>query len=83
MRFIRLEHELTHAEYDEKTGKWHFRIRRPAMNAAEREGGSSETGAFEEIEDSADLFISATGYVSFLAPQDSVRNVRVLMGMGE
>ncbi|KAH9852549.1 FAD/NAD-P-binding domain-containing protein [Lenzites betulinus] len=51
MRYIRLQHEIVHAQYDEPTGKWHVRVRRP----------NPETGALEEIEDTADVLLSAIG----------------------
>lgn len=54
MRYVKLSHEVTHATYDEKTGKWHLRIRRP----------NPETGAVEEIEDVTDILVTAFGALS-------------------
>ena len=54
MRYIRLQHEVIHARYDEPTGKWHVRIRRP----------HPDTGALEEIEDTADVLVTAIGSLS-------------------
>ena len=66
MRFIRLEHELTHATYEEKSGKWHFKIRRSTHGKSDSAVGSAGADCIEEIEDSADLFISATGCAAIL-----------------
>ncbi|OBZ65862.1 putative sterigmatocystin biosynthesis monooxygenase stcW [Grifola frondosa] len=54
MRYIKLQHELVHAQYDEPSGKWHLRIRRPA----------AQEGQFEEFEDTADFFVTAVGALS-------------------
>ncbi|KAM5531996.1 hypothetical protein V8D89_014330 [Ganoderma adspersum] len=54
MRFVKLSHEVTHATYDERTGKWHLRIRRP----------NAEIGAVEEIADVADVLVTALGALS-------------------
>ena len=55
MRHIKLSHEVVHARYDEPTGKWHVRVRRPKADAL------AET---EEIEDTADLLLTAYGALS-------------------
>ncbi|EIW55631.1 FAD/NAD-P-binding domain-containing protein [Trametes versicolor FP-101664 SS1] len=54
MRYIRLEHEAVHAQYDAPTGKWRVRVRRP----------NAETGAMEEFEDSGDVLVTAVGALS-------------------
>ncbi|EIW53862.1 FAD/NAD-P-binding domain-containing protein [Trametes versicolor FP-101664 SS1] len=54
MRYIKLQHEVIHAQYDESAGKWHVRVRRP----------NPETGVPEEIEDSADVLLTALGSLS-------------------
>ncbi|KAI0328942.1 FAD/NAD-P-binding domain-containing protein [Cubamyces sp. BRFM 1775] len=54
MRYIKLQHEVVHAQYDVHTGQWHVRIRRP----------NPETGALEEIEDSAQVLVGAFGVLS-------------------
>ncbi|KAH9888569.1 FAD/NAD-P-binding domain-containing protein [Cubamyces lactineus] len=54
MRYIRLRHEVIYARYDEPTGKWHVRIRRP----------HPDTDVLEEIEDTADVLVTAIGSLS-------------------
>ena len=44
------------AQYDEPTGKWHVRIRRP------RDGGAPEES--EEFEDVADVLVTAFGCIT-------------------
>ncbi len=51
MRYIKLRHEMIQAKYDEPSGKWHLRVRRP----------NPETGELEEIEDVADVLVTAFG----------------------
>ncbi|KAI0644817.1 FAD/NAD-P-binding domain-containing protein [Trametes meyenii] len=53
-RYIKVNHEVVHAQYDEHAGKWHVRVRRP----------NSETGVIEEIEDNADVLVTAIGALS-------------------
>ena len=53
--YIKLRHELVHAQWDGPTGKWHLRIRRPSSE--------SETG-FEEVEDTADVVFNGIGLLS-------------------
>ena len=43
MRYIRLQHEVVHARYDEQAGKWRVRIRRPKPGGSE--GETEELGA--------------------------------------
>ncbi|KAI0940653.1 hypothetical protein AcW1_003794 [Taiwanofungus camphoratus] len=57
MHYIKLQHELVHAQYDEPSGKWHLRIRRPAVRAGAN-GGPPE---LEEFEDTADILFTAAG----------------------
>ena len=54
MKYVKLSHEVTHATYDEATGKWHLRVRR----------ANPETGVSEEIEDVADVVLTAFGALS-------------------
>lgn len=54
MRYIHLQHEVVHAQYDAAAGKWHVRVRRP----------NAKTGAMEEIEDSGDVLVTAIGVLS-------------------
>ena len=56
MRYIRLQHEVVHARYDEQAGKWHVRIRRP------KPGGSE--GETEEFEDVGHVLLTAFGAIS-------------------
>ncbi|PIL26744.1 hypothetical protein GSI_11158 [Ganoderma sinense ZZ0214-1] len=51
MQYIKLSHEVVHARYDEPTGQWHVRLRRP----------NPTTGALEEVEDVADVLFTAFG----------------------
>jgi len=63
MKYIRLEHELKHARWDESTGKWHLCIRRPRIsydsNGAQNSTslqGTTQTSAesmYEEFDDIA------------------------------
>lgn len=54
MRYVKLQHEVVHAQYDDADGKWHVRVRRPNPN----------TGLSEEIEDSAQVLLTAFGGLS-------------------
>ncbi|TBU38967.1 FAD/NAD(P)-binding domain-containing protein [Dichomitus squalens] len=54
MRYIRLNHEVVRAQYDEPTGKWHVRVRRT----------DQATGAQEEIKDVGDVLITAFGAIT-------------------
>lgn len=54
MRYIKLQHEVIHAQYDEDAGKWHVRVRRP----------NPETGVPEEIDDTANVLLTALGSLS-------------------
>jgi cation diffusion facilitator CzcD-associated flavoprotein CzcO len=49
MKYIKLDHELVHAKYDEPLGKWKLRILRGPETAR------------EEFEDTADVFFAAVG----------------------
>ena len=53
--YIKLQHELVNARYDEENAKWHVRVRRPS-NTVE--------GEFEEFEDSADFLFMGVGILS-------------------
>jgi cation diffusion facilitator CzcD-associated flavoprotein CzcO len=57
-RYIKLQHTLVHARYNEPSGKWHLTIRRPLTNTTNRNKAIPQ---FEEIEDIADVFLTATG----------------------
>ena len=54
MRYIKLQHEIMCADFDEDTGKWVLKVRRPRPDAPDQ---------FEEFTDTADLLVSGTGYV--------------------
>lgn len=58
MRYIKLQHELIHARYDEPTGKWHLKIRRPVA------GSSEDDPTYEIIEDTADIVHAGVGSLS-------------------
>ncbi|TDL19261.1 FAD/NAD(P)-binding domain-containing protein [Rickenella mellea] len=58
MRYIKLQHELTSARYDERTGKWHLKIRRPSGTS------TTQDVHFEEFEDVADFVLAGTGALS-------------------
>ncbi|KAI0712848.1 hypothetical protein C8T65DRAFT_739260 [Cerioporus squamosus] len=53
-RYLKLQHEVVHAAYDQPTGRWHLRIRRLK---ADGEG-------FEEIQDVADVLVNAIGVLA-------------------
>ncbi|KAI0077436.1 FAD/NAD-binding domain-containing protein [Panus rudis PR-1116 ss-1] len=55
--YIKLQHELVHAQWDEPTGRWHVRIKRPVSLP------NGEINS-EEFEDSADMLFSGTGGLS-------------------
>ena len=59
MQYIKLQHELIHARYDEPSAKWHLRIRRPATNSDSTAGIH-----FEEFEDTADVLFTGLGSLS-------------------
>ncbi|KAG5339500.1 hypothetical protein C0989_004016 [Termitomyces sp. Mn162] len=65
--FIKLRHRITSAIYNEDTGKWHLKVRRPAR------GSPTEAGEhvlwnwktdFEEFDDTADLVLAGLGGLS-------------------
>ncbi|KAI1787765.1 FAD/NAD(P)-binding domain-containing protein [Ganoderma leucocontextum] len=53
MRYIKLSHEVVHAQYNEPTGKWHVRVRR-----------TTDGGQLEEFEDVADVLFTAFGAIT-------------------
>ncbi|KZT07862.1 FAD/NAD-binding domain-containing protein [Laetiporus sulphureus 93-53] len=56
MRYIKLQHRVVEARYDEPTGKWHLRVRRPrSANPAEE---------YEEFTHSADFLLTGIGVLS-------------------
>ncbi|KAI0925458.1 hypothetical protein AcV7_005708 [Taiwanofungus camphoratus] len=57
MRYIKLQHQLVHANYDERSGKWYLRIRRPIPNVDVIKVQSE----LEEFEDTADILFLAVG----------------------
>ena len=56
--YLKLQHELIHAQYDQAEGKWHLRIRRP------NPGHTKETPCYEEFEDTADFVFCGVGGLS-------------------
>ncbi|KAI0948890.1 hypothetical protein AcW1_008635 [Taiwanofungus camphoratus] len=61
MRYIKLQHRLVHAQYDEPSGKWQLRVRRPLPGTDSGTDGDVE---FEEFTDSADILFTGTGSLS-------------------
>lgn len=59
MRYIQLRTELIHARYDEATGKWHLRLKRPVANSS-----PDAEVQYEEFEDTADFVVSGVGALS-------------------
>ncbi|KAF7795033.1 hypothetical protein EIP86_006177 [Pleurotus ostreatoroseus] len=53
--YMKLQHELVEARYDEQSAKWHVRVKRPS---------STTPGAFEEFEDEADFLFMGVGILS-------------------
>lgn len=58
MRYMRLQHELVYARYDEPSGKWFLRFRRPSPNS------NADDIQFEEFEDVADILFTGIGSLS-------------------
>ena len=66
LKYIRLNHELINARYDEESGKWHLRLRKrksEEASSATRESGENEM-RYEIIEDTADFVLAAVGSLS-------------------
>ncbi|GBE88396.1 Putative sterigmatocystin biosynthesis monooxygenase [Sparassis crispa] len=57
-RYIKLRHQVVHARYDEPSGKWYLRIRRPVPCT------NSDGEQFEEFEDVADFLFTGIGGLS-------------------
>ncbi|KAI8971008.1 FAD/NAD-P-binding domain-containing protein [Trametes punicea] len=53
-RYLKLKHEVVHAQYNEAAGRWHVRVRRQ----------NAETGGLDELEDTADVLVCAMGSLS-------------------
>ena len=80
MRHIKLSHEVVHARYDEPSGQWHVRVRRPRPSSPPSPSSSppsspsssppfpspANTGEveYEEIEDVADVLFTAFGAIT-------------------
>ncbi|KAI0737196.1 flavin-binding monooxygenase [Daedaleopsis nitida] len=60
MRYIKLNHEVVHAAYDEPTGKWHIRVR----STQQRQQETSSTAQEEEFEVTADVLVTAFGAIT-------------------
>ena len=52
---IHLQHEMVGAHYEESTGRWHVRLRRPRLKCP---------GEFDEIVDEADFLFMGVGILS-------------------
>lgn len=61
MRYIKLSHRLIRAQYDEPSGKWRLRIRRPASQGS---SPSTDLEEFEEFDDTADILFMGVGSLS-------------------
>jgi hypothetical protein len=57
MRYIKLEHRLTRAEYNEQTGKWELRIQHTKHE-------STGQSSIQELADTADVLITGVGLLS-------------------
>ena len=62
MPYIHLQHEMVSAVYDEPSGKWRVRFKRPSDNPSSSPTGSQTT--FDEFEDTADLLFTGVGGLS-------------------
>lgn len=58
MRYIKLQHELIHARYNEANGKWQLKLRRPVF------GSTSTDEQHEIIDDTADFVLAGVGPLS-------------------
>ncbi|KAF4604670.1 hypothetical protein EYR40_003448 [Pleurotus pulmonarius] len=72
MKYMKLQHRLVEAKWDDDAGKWRLRMRRPVLSAvgeaAFRQPPPNEAGTssvpkveFEEFEDSADVLFTGIG----------------------
>ena len=61
MKYIKLQHEVTDARWDQANGKWHLTIRRPKAGSVPTSSGEVE---FEEFQDTADFVLAGTGALS-------------------
>ena len=72
MRHIKLSHEVVHARYDEPSGQWHVRVRRPLSSSPSSPSSSPPFSSpadtiemeYEEIEDVADVLFTAFGAIT-------------------
>ncbi|KAF8079146.1 FAD/NAD-binding domain-containing protein [Lyophyllum atratum] len=65
--FIKLRHRITGAKYDEGTGKWHLKVRRPLPGSATEQGDHivwDWKTDFEEFDDIADVVLAGLGPLS-------------------
>jgi cation diffusion facilitator CzcD-associated flavoprotein CzcO len=61
MRYIKLQHELIYARYDDHTAKWHLRLRRPTTSY---NSDPLNNIHYEEINDTADVLFTGLGGLS-------------------
>lgn len=59
--YIRLQHRIISAEYDESAGKWRVTIRKPKNSDVSKWDWDSD---YEEFEDTADVIFAAVGSLS-------------------
>ncbi|KAJ3480196.1 hypothetical protein NLI96_g8512 [Meripilus lineatus] len=64
--YINLQHELVHAKYDEDSGKWVLKIRRPKAQVDNGDDANANPASveYEEFEDTADLLFTGVGALS-------------------
>ncbi|KAF5392488.1 hypothetical protein D9757_002209 [Collybiopsis confluens] len=66
--YIKLQHRLIRAQYEEKSGKWRLTIRRFASQTVDvpskRPSSDTNQGNFDDIEDTADVLFTGMGGLS-------------------
>ena len=62
MQYIRLQHEVLEAKFDEEAGKWVLKIRKLRQSAVSNFKDGNQAEDYEVFTDSADMLISGTGY---------------------
>ncbi|KAJ3753930.1 FAD/NAD-binding domain-containing protein [Lentinula raphanica] len=62
--YIKLQHRLIRAQYDEKSGKWHLTIERPKTEPRQDSHRKGNASDIEEIEDTADILFTGIGSLS-------------------
>ena len=60
-KYIKLQHEMVGAKWDDAAGKWRVNIKRPKLGA---DGSAGTGGEMEVFEDTADLLFTGIGALS-------------------